>query len=286
LGVRLGELTEIQREKVRLLLAECLSHRGYVQSTEIMALDDIFRELSLAALRRGENVGLTPEEAADFNSNNYWILLFRDPVRAEVWGWRLEGHHLSLNFTVVDGLLQGTPTFMGTQPARVPSGPRGGLRILADEIDLGRDLIRSLNAAQNELARLKTDLPNDIITGPRGKGRLDSFEGIPAVRLNAQQQQKLRRLIRCYVDTARADVAQRELEALEKAGFEKIYFAWAGDAHPKKPFYYRVHGPTIVIEFDNTASDPDHIHSVWHGQDDFGVDLLRQHYEQHPHPHR
>ncbi|MEI7037616.1 DUF3500 domain-containing protein [Fulvimonas yonginensis] len=286
-GARIGDLTPVQKVALHHLLQVSLSDRGYLKADGIINMDDLLRELMVRAVEQHapEASGLTLDEARQFGSGNYWFSLFRDPRSNSAWGWRLEGHHLSINFTIADGLVFGTPEFMGVEPAMIASGPNAGFRLLAAERSLGRTLIRSLTPGQCKLAYLSVKTPQDIIAGPRGEGRLKRFLGIPASGLSSTQRRMLRQLIEQYAENLRADVAGRELDDMDRAGFDKIHFAFAGSADDGQPLYYVIHGPTLSIEFDNTDADPDHIHTVWHGSHDFGGDVLRQHYRQFPHPH-
>jgi hypothetical protein len=283
-GVRLGDLTDSQRTAVHRLLQVALSDRGYAKATAIVRLDDLLRELSLESIDRdGPQPGFGRKEAEGVGSEHYWMTVFRDDRHQSAWGWRLEGHHLSLNFTAAAGLVIGTPTFMGSDPAHVPSGRYAGWRALVAEEDLGRRLIQSLTPSQNQRAFLSAETPMDVIVGPRGAGRLDSLQGIAAASLDSEQQRLLHRIVETYVGNVRDDVARTELQAMERAGFGRVHVAWAGSLESGKPLYYRVHGPTLVIEFDNPDNNSNHIHSVWHGRDDFGVDLLARHYRESPH---
>ncbi|MCK5448774.1 MAG: DUF3500 domain-containing protein [Gemmatimonadetes bacterium] len=283
-GLGLGELSDAQRAGVHRVVRTALSDPGYLKASGIILLDDLERGFALELIaREGEQPGFGRREAERFGSEFYFFTVFGTPSADGAWGWRLEGHHLSLNFTSAGGLTVATPQFMGASPARVETGPYAGWRLLAAEEDLGRALIASLDEGQLNAARLSTEAPGDIITGPESEERLAAFEGVPASALNADQRQQLRRLIEQYVGSLRETLAADELHAMEEAGFERVHFAWAGNTEPGQLLYYRVHGPTLVIEFDNTLDDPNHIHSVLHGRDAAGVDLLQEHYAESPH---
>lgn len=283
-GVMLGDLSDEQRTGVHRILQIALSDRGYLKASGIVRLDDVLRAEVLALLESGARIeGLEADQARRFGSENYLLTVFGDPASDEPWGWRFEGHHLTLNFTSVDGVVVGTPTFMGSNPARVLAGPSAGWRVLAAEEDLGRAFIASLTDDQRSAAHLSAQTPADIVTGPGAKDRLKALEGLPASRLNAQQQDGLRRLIGQYAGNLRTELAIAELEAMEEAGFDKVHFAWAGGTGPDELLYYRVHGPTLLIEFDNTLDSPNHIHTIFRGRDDLGVDLLERHYARSPH---
>lgn len=283
-GLGLGELSDAQRAGIHRIIGTALSDPGYLKASGIIMLDDLERQFALELIEReGEQPGFGRREAERFGSEFYFLTVFGTPSAEGAWGWRLEGHHLSLNFTSAGGLTVATPQFMGTNPARVATGPYAGWRLLGAEEDLGRALIASLDEGQLSAARLSTKAPGDIITGPESAERLDAFDGVPASALNTDQRQQLRRLIEQYVSNLQDDLAADELATMEQAGFESLHFAWAGSTDPGRLLYYRVHGPTLVIEFDNTLDDPNHIHTVLHGRDALGVDLLRRHYGENPH---
>ena len=174
------------------------------------------------------------------------------------------------------------PLFMGSNPARVPSGPKAGLRLLAAEEDLARDLIRMLPEARRTRAMLAVDAFPDIITRNDPKVRSLNIEGLAAADMSPAEQTQLRKLLHVYSDRMTESAAREQIERIERAGFGKLHFGWAGSLEPGKPHYYRVHGPTVLIEYDNTQNDANHIHSVWRDLErDFGGDLLRAHYEAH-----
>jgi hypothetical protein len=160
----------------------------------------------------------------------------------------------------------------------VPSGPSAGLRILAAEEDEGRALVTSLAADQQKTAIIAPETTNDIVTANKPRVELKQFEGLPAAKMTAAQKAQLRKLIDVYA--MRVPEAQRkaQMARMEKAGFDTLHFAWAGSLEPGRKHYYRVHGPTLLIEYDNSQNDANHIHSVWRDpENDFGGDPLRKH---------
>ena len=215
----------------------------------------------------------------------YYVSIFGKPGPTETWGWRVEGHHLSINFTVVKGEhVSATPSFLGSNPAEVREGPRKGLQVLAEEENLGRQLVKSLDAGQRKSVLLKAEAPRDIITGNERKAKPLELAGLSAAKMTRQQSDLLLTLIREYVYRHRPDVAKLDLDKIQKAGTEKIYFAWAGGLERGDGHYYRVQGPTFLLEYDNTQNNANHIHAVWRDfENDFGEDLLRKHYDQVPH---
>ena len=265
-GVKLKEMNPAQRSAAHVLLRSALSTQGYLKATQIMQLEKI-----LGALEGG---------GIDRDPELYSMMLYGAPSRDRPWGWRIEGHHLSLIFVAVKpDLIAMTPAFMGSNPAEVPAGPHAGLRILKAEQDLARSLLASLDESQRSRAVIMTDAPRDIITGNSRTVALRDPAGLAASDMTDSQREMLRELMGEYVQNMQPAIAQRQWEKIERAGFEAVHFAWAGSAERGQPHYYRVHGPTALIEYDNTQNGANHIHSVWRDpQDDFGVDLLRKHY--------
>jgi hypothetical protein len=270
-GLPFKEMTPAQRHLAHALLSTGLSHRGYVKATTIMSLEQILRDLE-----QGRGPTRDPEL--------YFVTIFGQPGARSTWGWRVEGHHLSVNFTLANGHAVSAPTFFGSNPAEVKTGPRQGLRVLAEEEDLARALVSSLSEAQRQQAIIQTDAPRDIITGADRKARRLEPLGIGYAALNPEQQQRLRALVEAYAQRHRLELAAQDLEQIQQAGWDQVHFAWAGSLERGQGHYYRVQGPTFLLEYDNTQNDANHIHSVWRDlANDFGEDLLRKHYQETPH---
>lgn len=272
-GLPLKDMTEPQRAAARRLLQAGLSQRGFLKVTTIIELELVLRELG------GDPAVRDPEL--------YFFSVFGSPSPPGPWGWRVEGHHVSLNFTVVrDSLVATAPAFLGANPARVPSGPRQGLRALAAEEDLARDLMQSLDAEQRAAAVIAAEAPRDIITGNAGQIDPLSPVGIPVARLRPDQAARLVRLLDEYLDRMAADLAAARRARLAESDLDRITFAWAGSIEAGQPHYYRIQGPTFLVEYDNTQNGANHIHSVWRDfAGDFGRDLLREHYRSGVHSH-
>jgi hypothetical protein len=188
-----------------------------------------------------------------------------------------------VNATNVEGQRQiVAPLFLGSNPARVASGPKAGLRLLAAEEDLARALIQMLPGERRARAMLSEDAFSDIVTRNDPKVRSLEVEGLAASDMTGTEQEQLRKLLHVYANRLTEPAARDQLERIERAGFGKLHFGWAGSIEPGKPHYYRLHGPTVLIEYDNTQNNANHIHTVWRDLErDFGGDLLRSHYEQH-----
>ncbi len=274
-GLTIKEMSVPQRTLAHALLKTGLSQRGYLTATQIMDLERVLQAIESA--RPGPAFVRDPER--------YFFSIFGTPSNTETWAWRVEGHHLSLHFTVAGGrLVAGTPTFFGSNPAEVREGPSKGTRVLAREEDVARSLLESLDASQSSKAIIDASAPGDIVTTSRLRVDPLSPEGIPASGLTAAQRAMLVSLVDVYVGRMADDVAAEARARIEKAGWDRVAFAWAGSPERGKKHYYRVQGPTFLIEYDNTQNDGNHIHSVWrdfHG--DFGEDLLREHLRDTPH---
>ena len=272
-GLPFKDMAAPSRAAAHELMKASLSAVGYAKVLNVIQLEEVLRQIEMLGLSRD------PE--------NYAVTVFGTPADAAPWGWRLEGHHLSLNFTLVPGKpVAVTPAFMGANPATVKSGARAGLRALEHEQDLGLALARSLDPAMRGRAVIRADSFGDIVMGPGRRELFAAREGVALASLGGDQRALALRLIETYARTMRAEIADEELRRLRAAGVEQVHFAWAGPIDPARPHYYRLHGPTLVIEYDNTQNDANHIHAVWHDPvNDFGADLLRAHYEHGHHRH-
>ena len=266
-GVTFKEMSEPQRALAHGLIRTGLSARGYLTATSIMELEKVLQVLEGAQRRFPRD-----HEA-------YQIAVFGTPGDKTAWGWRFEGHHLSLRFDVVGGsMTASSPAFFGTNPAEVRQGPQQGLRVLALEEDSARALIDLLDPAQRTVAIVQPDAPTDILTMVTPTVEPIAPAGIKMTALSKPQRDALTRLIDVYVGTMAPDVAAERMARVKKAGIDNISFAWAGSTEKGKKHYYRVQGPTFLIEYDNTQNDGNHIHSVWRDfNGDFGRDLLREH---------
>jgi hypothetical protein len=273
-GLPFKEMSAAQRQLAHGILLSALSAQGYTKSTNIIfTVEQALRELENQSTRR--------------DSGLYFLTVFGDPGTVDsTWGWRIEGHHLSLNFVISAGhVVAVTPSFMGANPATVPAGPNKGFRALAAEEDLGRQLVKALNDEQQKTAVITNVAPGDIVTAASRTVHPLEPAGIGADQLTASQKEILLALIKEYVFRYRSEIAEDDLKKIQQAGFDKIHFAWAGGFEHGQKHYYRVQGPTFLMEYDNTQNDANHIHSVWRDfENDFGDDVLRRHYEEVPHP--
>jgi len=273
-GLTINEMTEPQRKAAHELLKSGLSQRGYMTATAIMDLENVLGAIEAARRQSGARA-----ESFQRDPGKYFVSVFGTPSPAGTWGWRVEGHHVSLQFTIVNGtMLAATPSFFGSNPAEVREGPKKGLRILGAEEDAARALLESLDAAGRAVAVIAAEAPGDILTMSKNDIAPLTPSGLTADQMSGAQRDLLMKLIDVYAGFMAPDIAEERLERLKKAGVEKVGFVWAGPAERGKKHYYRVQGPTFLIEYDNTQNDGNHIHSVWRDfNGDFGRDLLREH---------
>lgn len=269
-GLPLKEMDEQQRKHAHNLMQVSLSQQGYEKAKNVMALENVLREI--------ENRGADDTYRDPLN---YSFTIFGTPQEEEAWGWRLEGHHLSINFSSLDNqIVSATPTFFGSNPGKVPSGPKKGWRILQPEEDLARELVKSFDQKQLEAALIAEEAYPEIVTGTERRAKIGDPKGIIFPDMTAAQQKKLMQLLQVYYDVYKPEFAKEEMQQIKEQQ-EDIYFAWAGGLNTGDPHYYRIHGPEFVIEYDNTQNDANHIHTVIRDlKNDFGENVLKEHYEE------
>ncbi len=267
-GVSLKELDESQKGKFLNLLRVSLSAAGYEKSRNVMALDDILGGYGN-------------------DSELYWATVYGTPSTDGDWAWRLEGHHLFFLFAMKDGQMTVSPNFMGANPARVTSGEREGLRALAEEEDRGYELMSMLDKDEQAKAVISAQIPDDIFTGPGREDALKEPAGLALGGLSDAKKAALFDLIRTYVGRLPKADADRQMEKIEST-LNQTHLAWMGPVRADQRWYYRIHGPEILIEFDHAGggglNQHNHVHSMWHvpGRD-YGGDALRAHYAESPH---
>jgi hypothetical protein len=276
-GLTVKEMNESQRKLAHDLLKAGLSQRGYLTATSIMDLENVLGALEAAQRAAAPQPPRNAPLVRD--PERYFFSIFGTPSAKDTWGWRVEGHHVSLHFTVVNGtLVAGAPEFFGSNPAEVREGAKKGLRILGAEEDAARALLSSLDATQRSKAIIETTAPNDMVTMANVDIKPLDPSGLLAAALEPPQRELLMKVIDVYTGYMAPDIAADRVARIKKAGVEKIGFAWAGETDKGKKHYYRIQGPTFLVEYDNTQNDGNHIHSVWRDfNGDFGRDLLREH---------
>ena len=275
-GISLKELDARGRDAAHALLKTALSAVGYRKVVNIIELELVLREMETFGLMRD------PER--------YHITFYGAPGRTERWGWRFEGHHLSLNFTLAgDRLVVDTPSFFGANPATVPSGPKKGLRTLGEEHDAGWRVLDSLSDAQRREAVISTRTYGDIVTSNRAKVEPLEAAGIPGAKLDEEQRALVWKIVELYASNFEPGLAEARLARARQGGLESLRFAWAGSTMRGAPHYYRVQGARFLIEYDASQDGGNHIHTVWRdftgdfglelpAKGAFGRDLLHDHY--------
>jgi hypothetical protein len=273
-GLPMKDMTPQQRLLAHALLNTGLGLRGAAKAVTIMSLEEVLYQIEGA----DESKRAAVREKRD--PEKYFISIFGEPADKGAWGWRVEGHHLSLNFTIKDGqLLRATPAFMGSNPGEVRQGSLTGLRVLAVEEEMGRELVKSLTPEQFKTAFVATEAPKEMITAAENKVSALSPAGLPDTSLDDKQKAMLTRLIDEYLGRMRPEIADEARAEIKNSS--TVYFAWAGGKERGEPHYYRVQGKTFLIEYDNTQNEANHVHSVWRSFDgDFGRDLLGEHVKQ------
>src|SRR6185436_1522900 len=268
-GVPLKQMSADERRAALALLRSGLSARGFTKVDTILHLEEVLFALEGSAMR---DPGL------------YYFTVFGRPADQGAWGWRYEGHHVSLNWTLLDGRVVGSsPQFLGANPADVRDGIQKGTRALAAEEDLGRAFVKSMKTDQRADAVVSADAPRDIVTGASREAAIQEDRGIAYAKLSQEQQGLLLSLIQEYASTQPLAVAQARL-ARVKADLPGVKFAWMGGFEKGQGHYYRIQGGTFLIEYDNTQNGANHIHSVWRDfKGDWGKDLLAEHYLAAPH---
>jgi hypothetical protein len=263
-GLPIKSMTPAQQALTFGLLNTGVSASGSLKATTIMSLEQVLRELE-----QGRGPNRDPEL--------YFLSIFGKPSDSGKWGWRIEGHHLSLNFTLEDGkITSATPAFFGANPAEVRQGPRGGLRTLADREDRALRLVQSLDEKQKKSAVLDDVAPKEIRTKTVNTPQppTDEAAGVEYAQLNDAQRQTLRGLVESYAEDMPTEVAKVWLGEIRDKGPDAVKFAWFGPADRSQGHAYRVQGPTFLIEFNNTQNNANHIHSVWRSMlGDFGMPL-------------
>jgi hypothetical protein len=268
-GLMIKDMTETQRRLAHDLLRSGLSASGYLKVTSIIELEDI-----LKAIETGGKMARNREE--------YLFSVFGTPGQKGRWGWRVEGHHISLRFAIGDGAVTGniasSPMFLGSNPAEVRDGEKKGQRVLAAEEDAARALLMALPADLQKQAIVNAVAPTDILTANKNDIAPLPDQGVLYSALPAKQQALLIQLIEVYAGNMEAEVAAGRMAKIRSAGLDGIRFAWLGEIEKGKKHYYLVQGPTFLIEYDNTQNNGNHVHSVWRDfNGDFGRDIIRDH---------
>lgn len=272
-GLPLKEMTPQQELLAHALLNTGLGFRGAAKASTIMSLEEVLYQIE------GGNEATRAAVREKRDPEKYFVSIFGQPSAQGTWGWRIEGHHLSLNFTIRDGqLLRASPTFFGTNPGEVRQGNLTGLRVLGKEEDLGRDLFKSLDAEQTKQALVDVIAPKEMITAAEKRVTFLQPAGLSNEAMTASQKTMLKAVITEYTDRVRPEIAAELWAEIEQS---PIFFAWAGGKERGEPHYYRIQGKSFLIEYDNVQNEANHPHSVFRSfEGDFGRDLLAEHHKE------
>jgi hypothetical protein len=269
-GISFREFDKKQNDAAMALLKASLSQQGLDKTTAIMALENVLREV--------ENRGASDTFRDPLN---YYITIFGTPSASQPWGWRFEGHHIAMNFSSVDNRIESsTPSFFGSNPGIVLRGADRGKQVLKTEEDLGFSLVNSLSPSQLKTALVSDKAFPEILSSNVRKALPLDPRGLVYAAMNGAQKDLLMKLVNVYVDNYELGFSHKLMEKIRKAGIENLSFAWAGSLKPGSGHYYRIQGPTLLIEFDNTQNSANHVHTAVRDlTNDFGEDILREHYE-------
>ena len=275
-GPSFRDFDEKQKNAAISLLRSSLSDQGYQKVNGIIELETVLKALEKR----------TPADNYR-DPLNYHISIFGEPSSSKEWGWRFEGHHISLNFSSLKGVLvSSTPSFLGSNPGIVPSGDKKGTEILKKEMELGFLLLNSLDEGQLKRTIFAEKAPSEIITGNSRKASLLSPSGIKFRELNAGQKKIFVQLLDVYIRNYASEFSEKFLSGIKKNGLDELHFSWAGSLKPGSGHYYRIQGRALLIEYDNTQNNANHVHTVVRDlSNDFGEDVLKGHYQKQDHHH-
>ncbi|RPA68605.1 DUF3500 domain-containing protein [Cyclobacteriaceae bacterium YHN15] len=287
-GLRYGDLSEQSKISFHKILSTIFSSQGYLKTFAIMQVDDILHELFEIAHEREQIDEQTIKfiRTLDWDYGNYFIAILGNPTMDDAWGFKFEGHHISINLTVTKDSFSMTPLFLGSDPAVVEVTQYAGLRPLSKEEDYGFWFVNTLDDTQKAKATLSQEVPGDILTNPDRPQWYADFMGIKGSELRPEQQKILHYLIEEYMNNMEKEKAEEYLAILHARGMDEVYFAWIGSYEPMKPHYYMIHSPDFIIEYDNVGflDNANHIHSIFREKgNDFGEDILRKHLLEHKH---
>jgi hypothetical protein len=268
-GLTYYDFSDKQHTAATVLLKSSLSEQGYQKAMAIVNLENILKVIE----KRGAD-----DHARD--PMNYHFTFFGDPAGGKPWAWRFEGHHVALNFTSIGGeVVSCTPSFFGSNPGIVKEGESKGLEVLKEETKLGFELINSMNGDQRRIAIFSEVAPAEIISGNKRKAVPLTPDGISFKELSKEQQALFLKLLDVYVKNYAFGFSKKLMDKINKAGMDNLHFAWAGSLTPGVANYYRIQGPMLLIEYDNTQNNANHVHTTVRDlKDDFAEDILREHY--------
>ncbi|MEP6747262.1 MAG: DUF3500 domain-containing protein [Bacteroidota bacterium] len=272
-GICMNEMTDVQREAVYAFLKTCVTDETVKKIKSIQLLDNVLKEMEH---QKPDNHFRDPRK--------YYVTIFGIPSATTIWGWRFEGHHIAFHFSAnKKELVAATPSFLGANPAIVLQGPQKGENVLKDETDKGFAFLHALSPAELKKAVIDTAAPNDIITAANRTAMIDHPAGLKYSEMSPANKQLMLQLLSLYIHRYTKLFADNMLKQIQTAGLDNLWFTWAGYTEHilGKPYYYRIQGPSILVEYDNSQNNANHIHTVIRDlTNDFGGDILLQHYKE------
>ncbi|MGH8430638.1 MAG: DUF3500 domain-containing protein, partial [Solimonas sp.] len=267
-GLALGEMKPNQREATQALFATVLSEQGLKLLEGVRVVESVLRE----------------QQGSFRDPDRYYVSIFGVPGSFP-WGWRFEGHHLSLNVALpAAGHVSVTPFFAGAHPATVRDGPHKGFRLLGASEDLARQIMNGLDDAQRRIALIANRSFGEIVASPQRERDLGQPRGLELGAMSGPVRAQTEALMDHFLGTLAPDLSAAQRRRVREQGLERFRFAWAGSLTAGEAYYFRVHGPATLIEHDNTQNNANHVHSVWRDlAADFGHDALGNHYRSQPH---
>ncbi|WP_019670107.1 DUF3500 domain-containing protein [Eudoraea adriatica] len=278
-GPTFHDFNDKQKNAAMALLRGSLSNEGFRKTKEIIALENVLLEIEGGKFKM-------PDGSPGRDALNYHFCVFNDPATQQFWGWRFEGHHISFNFVASEGkIVASTPSFLGSNPAIVREGSQKGKEVLKLETQLGFALVNSLSKEQLATALFSEEAPREIFTINKPVVTNLDPPGISYSDLTKDQKEALEKLLMVYLNNYESGFSQSLLDKIKTSGMNQLSFAWAGSLVPGKGHYYRIQSPVILIEYDNTQNNANHVHTAVRDlTNDFGRDLLKEHYnESHKH---
>jgi len=268
-GLTYYDFSDKQHDAATVLLKSSLSEQGYQKAMAIVNLENILKVVEKQA-----------PDSRYRDPLNYHFTFMGEPAEGKPWAWRFEGHHVALNFTFIGSeIVSSTPSFFGSNPGIVKDGESKGLEVLKEETKLGFELINSLTANQRATAIFSEKAPAEIISGNKRKAVPLTPDGISFKELSKEQQTLFLKLLDVYVKNYAFGFSKKLMDKIKSAGIDNLHFAWAGSLTPGVANYYRIQGPMLLIEYDNTQNNANHVHTTVRDlKDDFAEDILREHY--------
>jgi len=254
-GLGLWDLDGSALTAAEALVATGLTSAGYITSLQVRSLEEVLY------LFEGGDEEVRRKRR---HPHKYYISIFGNPAGSDEWGWRFEGHHLSLNYTIKgDDILSATPEFFGANPGVIDGGPGRSLRVLGRREDLARSILKAASEQQQSSIWISKEAPRDIRGAGAPQAEIGEPVGVISGDMNPEQQELMRELVGEYLSAMPASVVRRRVQEIQEAGVENIYFAWWGGSELNDPHHYVIQGPTFVIEYNNTQNQANHVHSIW-----------------------